>query len=114
MVGSGYKTAAALAYLSAGLHLAALIWAGFGVNGVTMVVGIVLWTATGIGLVRGLRWVAHFGFLLALVGTIVSASMLFDPAWLVPQWLPLALVGADAAVAVTLFGVLWRAPGTAP
>ena len=101
-----YATAALPAFASAAIHVAVLPFAP-GSETTGMIVGTILWVALGYGLTRGSRLVAYLAFLLGLFGGVYAfsgmmayggvSSILFGLMWI-----------ADWAVAVLLFGPLWR------
>ncbi len=113
MTDSRYTVASGLLFLSAALHLVPLVLA-FSTQALPMLIAIVLWSLLGLGLRRGMRWVAWIAFLaMALVGmpaSLSSAMALFG----VVSWAFWAIFAIDLAAAVILFMILWAAKAPKP
>lgn len=105
-----YLPPATFAALSAILHVIALLLSGFTANVGPSVVGALIWVTLAFGLLREVRTVAYLAFLMALVGISAALSIAMGTPTGPVQWTWIAIIVADALVAVTLFLLLWRAP----
>ena len=105
-----YLPPATFAALSAILHVIALLLSGFSTNLGPSIVGAVIWAALAFGLFREVRVIAYLAFLMALVGISAALGIAMGAASGPVQWTWVAIVGADALVAVTLFTLLWHTP----
>lgn len=106
---SPYTTAGYFFYLSSALHVVAIAVSAGALFG-TLIAAVFLWALVGYGLInRPRRWLAHLGFIGALVGIVASTSLL--PLNTGITWLSLLGIAlADLGAAVVLFGSLWRKP----
>ncbi|MEQ8248137.1 MAG: hypothetical protein RID42_10715 [Alphaproteobacteria bacterium] len=105
-VSGPYRIPAALMTVAAVLHFAAaVIPSGPAIAG--SVLGIAVHVVAGIGLLRGWRWFTYVGFLVALIGGIVSLAIAAQGASLgsTIQW---GIVIVDGLAAVWLLAQLWR------
>ena len=105
-----FSRAALMLLLSAVLHIVVIVVSAGGYV-MPMLVGAIGWFLIGAGLQRGLRWLAHIAFLLAMIGAVVALGYAMGAFGLVAMafW---AIVAADLLAAILLFGALWRAPTT--
>ena len=104
-----YRNAGLCFYASSFLHVVAIALSGGALFG-TFVLPVILWALIGYGLInRDWRWLAHVGFIGALVGIVVSISTAtqFDG---LTRLSVFAITLADLAAAILLFGALWRTP----
>lgn len=88
------------------LHAIAPIFGGLAFPVPGLLIGGVVWAVIGFGLLRQRRWLAMIAFVLALAGALVAYGLTGTSA--VPEWLTLAIVAADALIALSLFVHLWR------
>lgn len=103
---SNYHRAAALLFVSAVLHLVVLVLSG-GSYLMEMLIGLVVWTLIGFGLMRHWRWLAYIAFLLGMMGAIFAFGVGMSEFGLVR----LSLFGiaiADVLAVLVLFALLWR------
>ena len=103
-----FSLAAGAVLVSAVLHVVVIVVSGGGYV-VPMLAGAVGWFVIGAGLQRGLRWLAHLAFLLAMIGGVVAMAYAMGAFGLTALafW---GIVAADCAAAVLLFVALWRGP----
>ena len=101
-----YRGPSALMFVSAVLHLAAMM-ASSGSTVAAMVVGMIVYAVVGIGLLRGWRWFAYVGFLAALIGGIVAMATAAQGTTLESTIL-WGIVIVDWLAAVWLLVQLWR------
>ena len=101
------KPAAWMMYLSALLHFAAPVVAGFSQAALGLLPFGVVWAVIGWLLVtRGWRFLAWVAFFLALLGVIAGLAGAAG----VPVWVTNGIALADGLAAACLFVVLWRSP----
>ncbi|CUI61896.1 hypothetical protein TA5114_02123 [Cognatishimia activa] len=104
-----FRTAGYFFYLSAALHVVAIVLSGGALFG-TLAGAVVLWGLIGYFLItRPRRWLAHLGFIGALVGIVASVSVGTQYSGLTGMTMT-AITLADIGAAVLLFGALWRSP----
>lgn len=105
---SPFRLAALLLLVSAALHIVVIAVSGGGFL-VPMIVGAVMWFVIGAGLQRGLRWLAHIAFLLAMIGGVYAMGTGMGQTGLTRMAL-FGIMAADWIAAVLLFGALWKSP----
>lgn len=95
-----------LVLASAALHILVVLPAGFTGDALRLVpIGLVL-ILVGLGLMRGMRWLACLAYLGAMAGAIMAYGSMGSstvPGW----WLALIMV-TDLLAAATLFLHIWR------
>ena len=100
---------AALALLvSAALHIVVIIVSGGGFL-VPMIGGAIGWFVIGAGLQRGMRWLAHIAFLLAMIGGVYAMGTAMGQTGLTAMAL-FGIMAADWIAAALLFVALWKSP----
>lgn len=105
---SPFSTAALLLLVSAFLHLVVL-GVSFGSYLVPMIGGAIMWFVIGAGLQRGLRWLAHIAFIVAMLGGIYAMGVAMGETGLT-QLALYGIMAVDWIAAVVLFVALWRSP----
>jgi hypothetical protein len=99
-----YRNAASALFVASILNLIAPVVGG----GMGFVITGVVLCLLGVGLLRGMRWVAYLAFLIAGIAGAVALGFY----WAI-GWFSIAMMLASWAAAVMLFPVLWR-PASAP
>jgi hypothetical protein len=105
---SPFRFAALLLLLSAVLHIVVIIVSGGGFLA-PMIAGAIMWFVIGAGLQRGMRWLAHIAFLLAMIGGVYVMGVGMGQTGLT-QYALFGIIAADWIAAVLLFGALWKSP----
>jgi len=92
--------------LSAALHVVGTVLSGFAPEGMFLLGPAVLYVLLALGLLRGMRWLNWITLVVMLVGSAGAISTYFAPG-AVPPWVFLAILAADLAAALALFGAIW-------
>ena len=104
-----YDGATYFFYAAALFHLLAILMSGGALLG-TLAFGVLLWPLIGYLLSRfGWRWLAYLGFILALIGSIISFAYALQAFGILRLCL-FGIVFTTLGSAVLLFGALWRTP----
>lgn len=98
--------AALFLFLSAALHVAAPAVGGFTSEAMLLVPLGTFWGLVGLGLLRGMRWLAWLTFLGTLAGGIVALGYALSVTS-VPDWWCFAIMAADWLTAAMLLVHLW-------
>ncbi|MEM8803606.1 MAG: hypothetical protein AAGF55_13825 [Pseudomonadota bacterium] len=98
------RTAAILLLISAALHVVGFVLGGF--EPIFLLFPPVLYVVLAAGLSRGKIWVAWIALICMLGGSAGAIVELFNPSS-VPTWVFQAILTADLAAALTLFGAIW-------
>ena len=102
------QIAGLLMLLNAALHIVGYPVSGFSADAIKFVIVGVVYGLVGLGLMRGMRWLAFLMFVLALIGGNIAFMSMGSPP--LPSWLSGSIALNDLVVAIVLFGVLWNAP----
>jgi hypothetical protein len=105
---SPFRVAAMALLVSAVLHIVVIVVSGGGFL-VPMITGAIMWFVIGAGLQRGLRWLAHIAFLIAMIGGVYAMGTGMGQTGLT-QLALFGIMAADWFAAVMLFCALWRGP----
>lgn len=108
MTDSPFRMAALLLLISAAMHIVVIAVSGGGFL-VPMIVGAVMWFVIGAGLQRGLRWLAYFAFLLAMIAGVYAMGTGMGQSGLT-QMAFYGIMAADWIAAALLFVALWKTP----
>ena len=103
-----YHRAALATFISAALHIVVILLTG-SEHLTSMIAGVVIWTLIGLGLMRQMRLVAYLGFLMGLLGVIVSLGFGMS-AFGAERYAFLGITLFDLLAVIFLFGILWRTP----
>lgn len=103
------KLAGYLVFLSAALHLLAVLMAGFEADVLMLLTATIFYIVLGIGLLRGRRAVGWLTFFTMIIGIAFATSDLLGVSH-VPDWTMSGILLADLAALGVLFAVLWRDP----
>lgn len=105
------KIAGFFLLLSAALHVTGAFLLGFVSVGLFLLFPAVLYVVLYAGLARGMLWVAWLTFI-CMLGGMAGTILELSGAGPVPSWVLWGIFGADLAVAVALFAVIWHGPKT--
>ena len=105
MISGTFKLSAKLVFLSALLHLPALMLT-FPTLVVPMIAAMVIWTLLGIGLLRGKRWCAWLAFFAMLFGATIALSNALSLLGLASMVFWVICI-VDVVAAAVLFCLLW-------
>ena len=99
------KLAGLFAFISAAIHIVLAVL-GLAPDLMQFLIAGALWLLVGLGLWRGIRWIAYIGFLYGLIGVIAALSGLgLSSQTDMGLW---GIVTTDAMVTLTLFIHIWR------
>lgn len=102
---SALATAGRFLLLSALLHLAAPIPAGFAADALALIPIGIVYALLGFGLIRGLGWLGCVTFVLLTVAMLAAYATMGGSS--VPEWWTWLILAADFAAWIFLFGHIW-------
>jgi len=92
--------------VSALFHFVTFLLGGMSGDALVMLIAGVVYLGIGYGLIRQVRLLACATFVIMLIG--INVALANAVAGTPPAWAYWAIVAADLAVALCLFGVIWR------